>query len=474
MGKTTGFLEFTRKSKARRPVKERLSDWLGVDQQQSGDELGRQAARCMDCGVPFCSSGCPVNNIIPDFNDMVYHGLWREALETLQKTNNFPEFTGSICPAPCEKSCVLDIHDDPVSICQLELAIAERGFREGWIQPERPPLSTGFEIAIVGSGPAGLAAAQQLRRRGHGVTVFERYRRAGGLLTYGIPDFKLDKQMVARRISILEQEGVRFVFGVEIGNDLSPTELRSRYDAVCLACGAEQPRDLSISARELSGVHFAMPYLLQQNRRVAGEPISDEEILATNKHVIVVGGGDTASDCIGTANRQGAKSVVQIDYHDKPPLTRSDETPWPMWPKVFSTSCSQEEGVERRFNLFTRGTRATKSGTIKAIRCTAIDWYRENGHWSWREKADTVSELPCDLLLIAIGYAGPKPELISAWNLELSQLGSVRVDENMMTNQQGVFCAGDMSRGASLVVWAIRDGRDAAAGIHRYLTRHTP
>ncbi|MCA9519894.1 MAG: glutamate synthase subunit beta [Myxococcales bacterium] len=470
MGKITGFLEFKRKSKRKRTIDERLQDWRDVEALQPEDELHRQAARCMDCGIPFCSSGCPINNVIPDFNDMVYRGQWRDALTTLLETNNFPEFTGRICPAPCEKACVLDINDDPVSICQLERSIIDRAFEEGWIEPIPPRLSTGRQIAVIGSGPAGLTVAQQLRRQGHEVTVFEKQQRAGGLLTYGIPDFKLEKWVVERRIQLLEEEGVIFRCGVTVGSDLSVDELRRRFDAICLCCGAETPRELPLPGRELGGIHLAMDYLVQQNRRVAEEHFDEAPLTAMGKTVVVIGGGDTASDCIGTANRQGARKVIQVDYHELPPADRSPETPWPMWPKMFTTSSSQEEGVLRMFGLLTRAFLGDERGQIRALQATELEWFKRAGQWRWRERPESLKEIPVDLLLIAVGFTGPPRSLVEAFEIEIDQRGAVRVDERYMTTQPGVFCAGDMMRGASLVVWAIHDGRSAADGINAYLS----
>lgn len=473
MARPTGFLEFDREVAERRPVAERVNDWFEIYHDLPEAKLRQQGARCMDCGVPFCHTGCPVNNIIPDWNELVYENRWEEAVRRLHATNNFPEFTGRICPAPCETACVLGINQPAVTIKQIEKAIADRGFAEGWVIPEPPASESGKRVAIVGSGPAGLAAAQQLRRAGHAVTVYEKADRLGGLLIYGIPHFKMEKDIVERRIQQLRAEGVRFVTGVNIGgagtNDLSFEDVRRKSDAVLLACGAELPRRLGVSGGELRGIHFAMEYLTQANRRCFGDECDPaQEITADGKHVIIIGGGDTGADCLGTAHRQRAKSVRQFQIHEMPPEERSPKTPWPMWPIMLRSEGAHEEGGIREWNVRTTGFSGDEAGHVRKLHGVRLgpgpDFAPvEGGEFT----------LDADLVLIAIGFAGAVREgLLEQLPLELGHRGAVIADEtSFMTSSPGVFAAGDMRRGQSLVVWAIAEGRKAAAAIDTYMDR---
>ena len=463
MGKPTGFKEFERQVHGERPVEERLGHYREFTVPLDGAALSRQGARCMDCGVPFCHSGCPVNNIIPDWNDLVYRNRWREALEVLHSTNNFPEFTGRICPAPCEAACTLNIEDVPVSIKDIELAVIEKGWAEGWIAAEPPRLLTGKTVAVVGSGPAGLAAAQQLARAGHGVTVFERNDKPGGLLRYGIPDFKLDKAVIDRRIRQLEGEGVVFETNVEVGTGLPAADLLRRFDAVVLSGGSETPRDLPVPGRELDGVHFAMEFLGQSNRRVSGEVFKAPEIVATGKHVVVIGGGDTGSDCVGTSNRQGALSVTQLEILPKPPETENKVVTWPLWPVKLRTSSSHEEGCQRRWAVTAQGFEG-QNGRVSALRGIEVDARMQ-------PIAGTEFSLPADLVLLAMGFVHPlHAGLINGLKVDKDSRGNVKADtETYRTSIDKVFAAGDMRRGQSLVVWAIREGRQAARAVDQFL-----
>ncbi len=472
MARPTGFLEFDRELPERRPVAERVNDWFEIYRDLPDEKLRQQGARCMDCGVPFCHTGCPVNNIIPDWNELVYEDRWEEAVRRLHATNNFPEFTGRICPAPCEAACVLGINQPAVTIKQIEKAIADRGFAEGWIVPEPPAFESGKRVAIIGSGPAGLAAAQQLRRAGHAVTVYEKADRLGGLLTYGIPHFKMEKHIVERRIEQLRAEGIRFITGVEIGgsgaNDLSFEAVRRNADAVLLACGAELPRQLGVPGSELRGIHFAMDYLTQANRRCLGDQLdSAPEITAEGKHVIIIGGGDTGADCLGTAHRQHAKSVRQFQIHEMPPEQRSPKTPWPMWPIMLRSEGAHEEGGIREWNVRTMGFSGDEDDQVRKLHGVQLgpgpDFAPvEGGEFT----------LDADLILIAIGFAGAVREgLLEQLSLALDPRGRVIAEDNFMTSTPGVFVAGDMRRGQSLVVWAIAEGRKAAAAVERYLAR---
>ena len=472
MGKPTGFLEYTRETPAKRAVSERVRDALEIYEPFPEPRLQNQGARCMDCGIPFCQTGCPLGNVIPDWNDLVYLGRWKEALAVLSSTNNFPEFTGRICPAPCEEACVLGINDDPVTIEQIECTIAEKGFAEGWIKPEPPERRTGQRVAIVGSGPAGLAAAAQLNRAGHTVTVFERDDRIGGLLTYGIPDFKLEKRVVDRRVEIMKLEGITFRTNTNVGVNY-PVEKLEAFDAVVLAGGATKARDLPIPGRELDGVEFAMDFLPQQNRRVAGDSVPDDQaILATDKHVIVIGGGDTGSDCVGTSNRQQARSVTQFELLAQPPQGRPVEQPWPYWPMKLRTSSSQEEGCARVWSILTQQF-IGENGRLKLLQTVEVEWVpsKDGGRPKLEERPDSTRELPADLVLLAMGFLGPETDgMIEQLGLELDERGNVKTDENYATSRPGIFSAGDMRRGQSLVVWAIAEGREAARAVDAYLT----
>jgi glutamate synthase (NADPH) small chain len=466
LSKATGFLEHERETPERRPILERVNDWFEVYQDFPVAKLQKQAARCMDCGVPFCHTGCPVNNLIPDWNDLVWKGRWREALRQLHATNNFPEFTGRICPAPCETACVLGINDDPVSIKVVEQNIIDRGFAEGWVQPELPRRRTGKRVGIVGSGPAGLAAAQQLNRAGHWVTVFDKHDRFGGLLRYGIPDFKLEKYVVERRLEQLIAEGIEFQTGVHVGVDLTGEQLVNDFDAVLLALGAEQHRDVAIPGRELKGIHFAMDYLTQQNKRNAGDRFEkSEEILATGKHVIILGGGDTGADCLGTAHRQKAASVHQLQIHPMPPMERHESTPWPLWPLQLRMEAAHEEGGVREWSVLTTHFSGDETGAIKKLHCVRV-----GPKPAFERVPDSEFYLDADLVLIAIGFSGPVSNgLLEQLPLASDARGNIKTDETYMTSVPGIFSAGDARRGQSLVVWAIAEGRQAAHHIDKFL-----
>src|SRR5499427_7527265 len=464
MGKITGFLEYEREDRHYEPVEERIKHWREFVRPLPEAETRQQAARCMDCGIPYCHTGCPVNNQIPDWNDLVYRGNWEEAARNLHSTNNFPEITGRICPAPCEAACTLNIEDNPVTIKTIECAIADRALERGWVKPEPPADRTGKKVAIVGSGPAGLACAQQLARAGHDVHVFEKFAKAGGLLTYGIPDFKMDKQIVARRVAQMEAEGVTFHYNAHVGVNVPAKELLSDYDALVLTGGAEKARDLPIPGRELKGVHFAMDYLPQQNRRVSGEPQDGSEpILAEGKHVVVIGGGDTGSDCIGTAFRQGALSVTNFEIMPQPPLQENKMLTWPDWPLKLRTSSSHEEGVERDFAVMT--TKFTgENGAVKKLHCIRVDA-------KMKPILGSDFEIAADLVLLAMGFVHPVHEgMIKSLELALDQRGNISAStEDYRTSIDKVFTAGDIRRGQSLVVWAIREGRQAAHAVDQYL-----
>ncbi|MRR57644.1 MAG: glutamate synthase subunit beta [Deltaproteobacteria bacterium] len=470
MGKITGFIEFRRKKQPYRPISERIRDWKQMMLPYPAEELQRQAGRCMDCGIPFCHQGCPLGNIIPDWNDLVYRGRWREAIDRLHATNNFPEFTGTLCPAPCEGSCVLDINDDPVTIRAIQLAIIEHAFEQGWVRPEPPAARTGKKVAIVGSGPAGLAAAQQLNRAGHWVTVFERQDRIGGLLRYGIPEFKLEKRVLNRRLEQMEREGVRFQVNAGVGVNVPVEVLRSGFDAILLAGGVSMPRDLMVPGRELHGIHFAMDYLTLQNRRCEGDVIPEEEfITAQGKRVVIIGGGDTGADCLGTAHRQEAISVHQLELLPRPPEHRASDNPWPQWPIVLRTYAAHEEGVNREYSVAT--TRFSgENGSVRKLHAHRVEMIREGGRTDFRPIPGTEFELEADLVLLAMGFLGPERNpAFERLGVELTERGNVRRDETWMTTAPGVFTAGDMQRGQSLIVWAIAEGRSAARGIDSYL-----
>jgi len=474
MAKVTGFMEYSRETPSRRPVQERVRDWLEVYEDFPVEKLKTQAARCMDCGIPFCHQGCPLGNIIPDWNDLVYHDRWREAIERLHATNNFPDFTGRLCPAPCEAACVLGINSDPVTIKQVELSIIEYAYEQGWIEPQPATVATGKSIAVIGSGPAGLACAQQLARAGHAVTLFERDDRIGGLLRYGIPDFKMEKWLLDRRLEQMAAEGVLFRPGVNVGVDVDIRELQSRFDAICLTGGATHPRDLDVPGRDLKGVHFAMEYLPMQNRRNAGDKIPPETFIsAEGKKVVILGGGDTGADCLGTAHRQGALEVRQYELLPKPPGERPPENPWPTWPNIYRVSAAHEEGGVRDYSILTKRL-SGENGTLKKLHGMRVEFVNEGGRQVMRELPGTEFEEDVDLLLLAMGFLGPeKTGMLEQLGVELTERGNVRVDENKMTSVPGVFAAGDMTRGQSLIVWAIAEGRAVARGIDLYLMGET-
>lgn len=472
MGNPTGFLQFPRVDAGHRPVEERIHDWREIDLPLVERILNEQAARCMDCGIPFCHmSGCPVKNRIPEFNDLVYRGKWREAADNLHSTNNFPEITGRVCPAPCEAACTLSINSQPVTIKHIEYQIAERAFAEKWVRPIKPTQRTGKRVAIIGSGPAGLAAAQQLCRLGHEVIVFEKSDRIGGLLRYGIPDFKLEKHIIDRRLEQMVAEGVHFEPNVWVGRDITADELRRSFHAILLAMGAGKPRPLTVPGADAKGVHFAMDYLTQQNRRIAGDPVpttGPDAIYAKDKHVVVIGGGDTGSDCVGTAIRQGAKSVLQIEILPKPPEGKNLETPWPLWPRIMRTSTSHEEGCVRRWSVLTKAL-SVKDGRVTHLHGCEVEWVRGPKGWEMREKPGTDFTVPADLVLLAMGFLHVEHEgLVQQFGLQLDQRGNVVV-KRWMTSVPGVFAAGDTVKGASLVVHAINQGREAARAIHEWL-----
>ncbi|MBN1766418.1 MAG: glutamate synthase subunit beta [Sedimentisphaerales bacterium] len=473
MAKPTGFIEIKRKDVSHRPVDERVRDYFEMEIPLPENLLVDQAARCMDCGIPFCHSpGCPLHNRIPEFNDFVYQGRWREACDILHATNNFPEITGRICPAPCEASCTLNINDDPVLIRHIEDQIAERGFAEGWIKPVPAEQKTGKRVAVIGSGPAGLAAAQQLVRQGHDVVVFEKDERVGGLLRYGIPDFKLDKKILDRRLRQLVEEGVTFQTGVAVGEDISARYLKKMFDAICLTMGAGVPRDLAVPGREQENVFFAMQYLIQQNKINSGEDIGEEKIIsARDKIVVVIGGGDTGSDCVGTARRQGAKEIHQFEILPQPPDTRPLDTPWPQWPRILRTSTSHQEGCRRRWGILTK--KLTGSYTrVEQLHAIEVEWSRESGVWKMKEVPGTEFTMNVDLILLAMGFVHVQHQgLVEQLGLQLDNRGNIEVT-NYATSKPGVFSAGDAAIGASLVVRAIFAGREAAAAIDAWLRQN--
>ena len=472
MGKPTGFMEIARRDRSYRPVEERLKHWQEFVEPLSPDAVSEQGARCMDCGIPYCHQGCPVNNMIPDWNDAVYRGRWREGLDLLHSTNNFPEFTGRVCPAPCEASCTLNIRDEPVTIKTIECALVDRGWAEGWIKPQIPAHHTGRTVAVVGSGPAGLACAQQLARAGHRVVVFEKNERIGGLLRFGIPDFKMEKHLIDRRMAQMQAEGVEFRPNSHVGVNVPAEQLLKDFDAVALCGGSEKPRDLPVPGRELDGVHFAMEFLAQQNRRVAGSNIkAPKEIMATGKHVVVIGGGDTGSDCVGTSNRHGAASVTQLEVMPEPPAKENKGLTWPDWPMKLRTSSSHQEGCERDFAVLTKSL-SGKDGKVTALNCVRLEWKpSESGSMEMVEVPGSEFTLPADLVLLAMGFVNPVHEgMIAALGVDLDQRGNVKADTDAyVTSIPKVFAAGDMRRGQSLVVWAIREGRQCARAIDDYL-----
>lgn len=466
MGKITGFLEFKREQPARRKVEERIQDWLEIYQPISEEKLRQQGARCMDCGVPFCHTGCPVNNLIPDWNDMVYRGKWEDAIHRLQSTNNFPEFTGRICPAPCEPACTLSINQPPVSIKLIEKSIVERAWQEGWIHPEPPEQNTGKRVAVVGSGPSGLAAAQQLRRAGHSVTVYEKANRLGGLLRYGIPNFKLEKHVIDRRLEQMRAEGVTFMTNAHVGVNVPIEALTEHYDAILLCGGAEQPRDLKIPGRELKGVHFAMEFLPQQNHRCEGDQLDPTlDILAEGKRVIIIGGGDTGADCLGTVLRQHPLSVHQFEIMPMPPVERSPSTPWPLWPLQLRTEGAHEEGGVRDWTINSLKFTGDENGNLKQLHAVRVGKPPK-----FEAIPGTEFTLDADLVLLAMGFLGPvKCGMIEQLGVALDKRGNVAANADYQTSIENIFAAGDMRRGQSLVVWAISEGRKAAAAVDRYL-----
>ena len=486
MGKVTGFLEYQRLEEAAEAPDSRRKHWHEFVVHLTDEQAAVQGARCMDCGIPFCNNGCPVNNVIPDFNDLVYRQDWKAALQVLHSTNNFPEFTGRVCPAPCEAACTLNINNDPVGIKSIEHAIIDKGWAEGWVVPQPAPRRTGRKVAVVGSGPAGLAAAQQLARAGHDVTVFEKSDRIGGLLRYGIPDFKMEKSHIDRRVEQMQAEGVTFRTGVRVGkpngariNDFSSesvdaAQLTGQFDAVVLAGGAEVPRDLPVPGRELRGVHFAMEFLPQQNKVVAGDKVKGQ-LLATGKHVVVIGGGDTGSDCVGTSNRHGAKSVAQFELLPQPPAQENKELTWPYWPVKLRTSSSHEEGVERDWAVTTKRFVDDGKGSVKSLVAARVEWQKDamTGQMKMVEVPGSEFELPADLVLLAMGFVSPAASVLEAFGIEKDARGNARAATDgagcYRTSVDKVFAAGDMRRGQSLVVWAIREGRQCARAVDEYL-----
>lgn len=468
MGKTTGFLEYTRELPTRRPVAERVNDYFEVYQPFPEEHVSTQGARCMDCGVPFCHTGCPLNNIIPDWNDFVYRDRWKDAIRTLHSTNNFPEWTGRICPAPCEAACVLGINEPAVTIKVIEKTIIEHAFREGWIKPEMPERRTGKKIAVIGSGPAGLAAAQQLCRAGHGVTVFEKSDRIGGLLRYGIPDFKMEKWTIDRRLEQMTAEGVKFVTNAHVGENYPVEELRKEFNVILVAAGAENPRDLAVPGRNLKGVHFAMEFLPQQNKVGAGDKVP-EQILATGKRVVILGGGDTGADCLGTSHRQKALSVHQFEIMPMPPSERSDLTPWPLWPLQLRVESAHEEGGIREWSMLTTKLTGDADGNVKHLHGVRVGPPSKFAAIPGSEFA-----LEADLILLAMGFTGPVKEgLVAKLGVELNLRGNIATDEHYQSTVPGIFSAGDARRGQSLVVWAIAEGRKAAKAIDLHLMGKT-
>lgn len=468
MGAKEGFIQFKRETPVSRDPKQRIGDYQEIYEPFGDDKLNNQAARCMDCGIPFCHNGCPLGNVIPEFNDAVYRKDWIQAIQILRSTNNFPEFTGRICPAPCEASCVLGINKDPVAIELIEKNIAEKAYELGLIAPNPPKKRTNKSVAVIGAGPAGLAAADQLNQAGHEVTVFEKDAKPGGLLRYGIPDFKLEKWVIDRRLELMKQEGVIFSCGTEIGFNIKAENILKNFDAVVLSTGAQQPRGLNIKGADLKGVHFAMEFLGKQNQVVSGE-IEENPISAKGKHVIVIGGGDTGSDCIGTSNRHGATSITQLELLPKPPKQRTTLNPWPEWPMTLKTSSSHEEGAERMFSILTKEFIGNEAGEVTGLKLVDIEWKANEGRMTFEEVAGTERVVPCDLAFLAIGYLGPAQNgLLEAFGAETME-NSLPKSKNYQSTNSKVFLAGDMRRGQSLVVWAISEGREAAVKVDEFL-----
>ncbi|MBZ5577704.1 MAG: glutamate synthase subunit beta [Acidobacteriia bacterium] len=470
MGKVTGFMEITRETPTRRPTAERINDWFEIYLPFPEDKIKAQGARCMDCGVPFCHTGCPLTNIIPDWNDLVYRGRWKEAVRQLHATNNFPEFTGRICPAPCEAACVLGINEPPVTIKQIEKTIIDRAFEEGYIRPEPPAVRTGKRVAVIGSGPAGLAAAQQLARAGHDVTLFEKNDRIGGLLRYGIPNFKMEKHLIDRRLEQMRAEGVRFETNAHVGGNVPVEDLRKEFGALLLTGGAEHPRNLNVPGRELKGIHFAMEFLPQQNRRCEGDTVPAEgSILATGRRVVIIGGGDTGADCLGTSHRQKAAHITQFELLPKPPDDRAASTPWPLWPMQLRSESSHEEGGIRDWSVNTVKFTGDEHGNVKQLHAVRV-----GPPPKFEALPGTEFTMDADLVLLAMGFLGPvKSGMIEQLGVTLDERGNVATDDNYMSSVTGVFAAGDMRRGQSLVVWAIAEGRKAARAVDLYLMGET-
>lgn len=488
MGKPTGFLEYERKTIPDRPPLDRVKDWKEIHEHRNDDAVRQQGARCMDCGTPYChtgmtlsgmASGCPINNLIPEFNDLVYKGRWQDALERLRKTNNFPEFTGRVCPAPCEGSCVLGVIEPPVTIKNIECSIIDRGWEEGWLKPNPPKQRTGKKVAVIGSGPAGLACADELNRVGHEVTVYERADRIGGLLMYGIPNMKLDKEeVVERRVELMREEGVKFITGAHVGVDFPVTDLTEQNDIVVLATGATKPRDLPIEGRDLQGVHYAMEFLTANTKTLLDNKHDDTScpIHAKDKHVIVIGGGDTGTDCVGTSLRHGCKDVTQLEIMPKPPMERAANNPWPEWPKVYKMDYGQEEAAEiqgkdpREYLVMTKRFIGDEDGNVKSLEIVNIEWENKDGKFIPREREDTRREIPADLVLLAMGFLGPEQTLLEKLGLETDPRSNVKAAYGKyQTSADNVFACGDCRRGQSLVVWAINEGRQCAREVDRAL-----
>ncbi len=475
MGKPRGFLDIKRKGAKYRSVEERLKDFNEVEVLLSDDEIYQQASRCMDCGIPFChGSGCPLGNLIPEFNDYIYRGHWQLALGILLLTNDFPEFTGRICPALCEAACTASLNGDPVSIRQIEISLVEKGFREHFIKPSEPEKRTNKKVAVIGSGPAGLSVANQLNKMGHYVTVFEKDQYAGGLLRYGIPDFKLEKKIVQRRIDLMTKEGIKFETGVCIGQDITASFLIKKFDAVCIACGARAPRDINVPGRELKHIHFAMDFLAQQNKILGNEKLTEPIISATNKRVVVIGGGDTGSDCVGTSNRQGAASVTQIEILPKPPEERSEKTPWPQWPYQLRTSSSHKEGCNRSWDVLTKSFSGI-DGKVAKVNAVKVSWETSSGGFPVNMKEIPGSEfsIDADLVFLSMGFVGPSDvDALKQFNLKYDSRTNIKTDENFCVGHEKVFATGDVVSGASLVVRAMKKGRDVAIKINEYLSKN--
>lgn len=473
MGKSTGFLEYVRENPTKEPVEERIKHYNEFETRLTPRRLRTQAARCMDCGVPFCNDGCPLGNLIPEFNDYVFQNQWRNAYGTLQSTNNFPEFTGRICPAPCEAACCVGLVEDPVAIEKVELEIIEKAYQEGWVQPNKSDESTGIKIAIVGSGPAGLAAADQLNLAGHDVTVFEKNEVLGGLLAIGIPDFKLDKSVIERRVAVMREQGIKFEVNSHVGANVPVSKLKEEFDYICLTGGSEQPRDLPIPGRDLKGVEYAMDFLGQQTRRVGNREVKGEDILATDKHVVVIGGGDTGSDCVGTSIRQGAASVTQVEIMPEPPVERAEDNPWPEYARVQRTSSSQEEGCERDYNVLSEAFEG-ENGTVEKIKCARVEWTKgADGRYAMHKVEGSEFELKADLVLLAMGFVHPVHEgMLDELGVEYDERGNVK-SENHKTSVDKVFTAGDMTTGQSLVVRAIAGGRSMAKAVDTAIKGYT-